>query len=248
MRFRDIATCLLLTACTASSTDRVGDGDDTEEEEPPSEQSGAASTPPPDSGMSHLHLSPSREYSGFDGEHTFKVPVAAYGMKDGDDVTVTADDPASAVVTRVKLKNVDPTADSGVYFMVEVKKPGSLKLTAKAGSQTAKAVISVASYDPARWEAGRTRYENAGANGDAACRSCHLDGKAIDHSPAALASVPDLDVGRIMTLGVKPSRALIATGCSGCSDTAKKHQWTLTDDERRGLTTYLRSLDPRGFE
>lgn len=256
MRAETLILCVLLAACSASSTAVAdqGEGDDQNASEDGNdasvEQSTAATTPPPTSGLSRLHLSPSREYSGFDGAHAFKVPIAVYGFAKGgeDTVTLAPDEAGSAVVTRVKLKGVDPVADSGVYFMVEPKKAGTLKLTAKAGTQTAAASISVATYDPARWEAGRARYENAGANGDPSCKSCHVNGKAIDNSPAALASVPDADVGRIMTMGAKPSRATIDTGCTDCSDTARKHQWELTDEERRGLITYLRGLEPRGFE
>lgn len=232
-------------ACSSSNTateDPSGDDDD-------DTTGDASSTPPADSGLSVLHLSPSREFSGFDGTHTFKVPIAVYGAKDPANVSVTADDPSSATITPTKLKNVDPSADSGVYFMVEIKKAGTINLTAKSGSQTpATASIDAAAYDAARWTQGETRYMNAGSNGDPACRSCHVDGQAIDHSPATLASVADTDVGRIMTLGVKPSRATISTGCTDCSDAAKKHQWTLTDDERRGLIVYLRGLEPRGFQ
>lgn len=250
MRLCALAASLLLAACSAASAETTDPADETggEDAEDGAATKGTASAKPPaDSESSVLHFSPAREFSGFDGVHPFKVPIAVYGAKDAD-VSVTPDDPGSATVSRVKLTNADPLADSGIYFMVEVKRTGTIKLTAKAGSRTAAATISAAAYDPARWELGRARYESAGSTGEAACQSCHVDGRAIDHSPAALASVADIDVGRIMTLGVKTSRTAIATGCTDCSEGAQKHQWTLSDDERRGLTTYLRSLEPRGFE
>lgn len=241
-----IAAAAVAAACSSSSPAADPGGDDDDDDDTTAD---ASSTPPADSGLSVLHLSPSREFSGFDGTHTFKVPIAVYGAKDPSAVKLTADDPASATITPVKLKNVDPSADSGIYFMVEIKKSGTIALTAKAGSQEpATASIDAAAYDAARWTQGETRYMNPGSNGDPACRSCHVDGQAIDHSPATLASVADTDVGRIMTLGVKPSRATISTGCTDCSDNAKKHIWTLTDDERRGLIVYLRGLEPRGFQ
>ena len=249
VRVRILLACLIAAACSGASaeTPSAGDDDDEGPDETPS-ASDASSTPPPDSGLGVLRLSPSREYSGFDGQHAFKVPIAVYGSNAGDDVTLAPDEAGSAVVTKVKLAGVSAADDSGLYYLVEVKKAGSLKLTAKASGQSASATVSVAEYEAAQWETGRTRYENAGANGEPACASCHVNGKAIDNSPAALASVTDADVGRIMTLGVKPSRATISTGCTDCSEAAKKHQWTLTDDERRGLIVYLRALDPRGFE
>jgi hypothetical protein len=246
MRLRLLIAFLIVAACSSSSntTDPGGDDDDDDD----TTKIPDASTPPADSGLSVLRLTPSREFSGFDGTHSFKVPIAVYGAKATDNVTLTADDPAGAVITPTKLKNVDPSADSGIYFMVDIKKAGSIKLTAKVGSQTADASISVEQYEAARWTQGETRYMNQGSNGDPACRSCHVDGQAIDHSPATLASVADADVARIMTLGVKPSRQQISTGCTDCSDDAKKHIWALTDDERRGLIVYLRGLEPRGFE
>jgi hypothetical protein len=199
---------------------------------------------PADSDLGILKIMPSAVTSGYDGVHTYKVPVAVYSG--GSDLKVVADNPAAAVITPVKL--TAPNGDKGAYFMIQTKTATDLKLTATSHGQTAKATISIHTYDPARWTAGQTRYQNGGANGDPACTTCHVQGRAIDHSPAALASTTDTQVGLILSSGVKPDRQQIASGCTDCSATAQKHAWVLTDDEREGLITYLRGLDPRGFQ
>lgn len=192
------------------------------------------SAPPPSSSLGFLHATAQRQYSGFDGVHDFKVPVALRGG--GADLQLTADDPSAATVARVTPVTPKEGAKTD-YFMVTTKKAGLLSLTATSGTQKATVRISVAAYEPARWEAGEARYKN-GAGSNAACTTCHVAGKALDHSPTALAAVTDGDVAKIMTLGEKPGPKKI---------TEVDHRWTMDDDERRGLIVYLRGLDPRGF-
>ncbi|MBX3226001.1 MAG: hypothetical protein KIT84_29500 [Labilithrix sp.] len=191
------------------------------------------SAPPETSGFGFLHAVAQRLYSGFDGVHEFAIPVGFRGG--GEDLTVVADDPAAANVTSVKATTPRPGPPTA-YFMVTPKKAGLLAITATSGTQKVTARIAVAAYEPAQWETGAARYANGGAN--PACSSCHVTGRAHDHSPTALATVTDGDVAKIMTLGQKPGPTTI---------TEVDHRWSMTDDERRGLIVYLRSLEPRGF-
>jgi mono/diheme cytochrome c family protein len=124
---------------------------------------------------------------------------------------------------------------------VTVKKAGTIKLTAKSNGKSAESTITVAQYSTSRWTAGETRYKN-GSGGDPPCTDCHVNGKAIDHSPAALATATDEKIAVVITTGISTSGFPIKI------DNQPGHKWNVTDEERDGLVTYLRSLEPRGFK
>lgn len=199
------------------------------------------STPAPDSGLGVMSFSPDQVHSGFDGQHDFKVPIAVYDAS--DDLVMTAKDPSSATIVPVKLVNavVDGVLDNGRYFMVTPKKAGSIVLVAKSKGRTIEATLTVSAYTTAQWAAGKQRYENGAANGEPACTQCHAGSAGIDHSPAALASVDDQKVGAVITSG-------ISTAGFPIRESTKGHRWDVTDAERAALVTYLRGLEPRGFE
>lgn len=192
------------------------------------------SAPPKTSGFDFLHAVAVRQYAGFDGVHAFATPIAFRGG--GADLEVKADDPASATVVPVRATLPRPGPPTA-YFMVTPKRAGLLSITATSGAERATVRISVAAYAPAQWETGAARYASGG-DGAPSCTSCHVAGRAHDHSPTALTTVTDAEVARIMTLGEKPGPTPI---------TEVDHRWSMTDDERRGLIVYLRSLEPRGF-
>ncbi len=195
------------------------------------------STPSPTSGLGVLRFMPEALYSGSDGTHTFKVPVAVYDA--ASDLSVTASSPSvSLVKTRLKAPAVDGMIDNGQYFMVSVTAPGSYELTATSKGHTAKVPLVVTEYSVNRWAAGESRYLS-GSGTSPPCTQCHSGGAAIDHSPAALASLTDGAIATIITTGVKNRTPISAEG---------GHRWKVTTEEREGLVTYLRALEPRGFE
>jgi hypothetical protein len=199
------------------------------------------SAPSPDSGLGELLFRPDTIYSGVDGTHTFKMPIAVY---DGaSDLTVTASDPSAVVIEKTKLANPtlpDGTTDNGSYFMLTAKKAGTFTLTATSKGRSTTATVTVAQYASTRWQIGQTRYMNGGA-GEPPCADCHVNGQAIDHSPASMASVDDEALAAVITTGIKPNNTPV-TGVSG------GHRWKVTTDERDGLVTYLRALTPKGFQ
>lgn len=226
----------LVIACTHEATKLVDDpaGDDDDDD--------ASSLPPTDSGLGLLSFKPSDIYSGFDGTHTFKVPFAIYDY--GDDVTVTASPAGSVTLAEATLaKPVGPNGtDTGKYYIATVKAAGDITLTAKSKSKTASGTLHVTEYDPNTWTTGEGRYK-AGPNTDnPPCTDCHVNGQAIDHSPAALATVTDQEVGLIVTTGISTGGFPIKiNGKAG-------HRWEVTDEQKVGLITYLRALEPKGFK
>lgn len=201
------------------------------------------SSPSPDSGLGELRFQPEITYSGFDGTHTFLVPIAVYDS--ADDLEVAAADPSAVTITPKKLSNPvnqDGIVDNGKYYFVTVKKAGTLTLTARSGGKTAQATINVADYAPSRWAAGETRYENDGSNGEPACSNCHVNGQAIDHSPASMAGASDAKLATVITTGIS------TVGFPIQGEPNKQHRWDVTTEELDGLVTYLRGLEPRGFQ
>jgi hypothetical protein len=187
---------------------------------------------------------PANSYSGFDGTHTFKVPLAVYDS--GDDLEVTSPTPSAVDIAPKKLTNPvrpDGTTDNGKYFIVTVKQAGTIKLQAKSNGKTASSTIAVVDYPAGRWEAGEARYKAGPDAQNPPCLNCHVNGKAIDHSPAALATVPDEDIGAVITTGISTAGFPIVT------DTPEgTHTWKVTVPEREGLVTFLRALEPKGFK
>jgi hypothetical protein len=209
---------------------------------PDPKDAGYDSQPSLDSGLGVLSFSPDTSYSGFDGMHAFKVPIAVYDA--GDDLKVTATDPSAATIAPVKLAQPtkpDGTHDNGRYFMITVKKAGTITLVAESHGKKAQATITATSYPTERWTAGEARYTNAGSNGDPPCTQCHAGSAGIDHSPASMASATDTALGTVITTG-------ISTAGFPIKEMSKGHRWEVSDEERDGLVTYLRGLEPRGFE
>ena len=202
------------------------------------------STASPESGLGQMLFRPNSVYSGTDGTHTFKVPVAVY---DSDsDLAISASDGAAITLAPVKLKNPvdqDGLTDNGKYFLITAKKAGAYTLTATSKGRSTTASITVANYDPSRYAAGKARYEAAGTGADRPCTTCHVNGAAIDHSPAALGTASDQEIGIIITTGVKPGPNVIKID----SEPGTLHKWNVTPSEEDGLITFLRGIDPKGF-
>ena len=221
-------------ACSSTKTTYVDDPI-------PVADAGGDSAVASDAGFGVLSFRPATAFSGFDGTHTFQVPVAVYNA--GADVTVTADDASAADVTPASLLNPtkDGVTDTGKYFLVTTKKAGTVTLTARTSGRSATSSITVTAYGTDRWTTGQQRYLN-GEGGDPPCTDCHAGTSGIDHSPAALATVTDDAVGVTITTGVSPGgNTILVDGKPG-------HRWTVTDAELPGLVTYLRALAPKGFQ
>jgi hypothetical protein len=234
---------LALASCTVEKTRWV---DERQDDEPTLGTSIATdasidSRPPADSGVGVLRFMPVKLHSGFDGEHAFKAPVAVYDAD--DDLEVAAVDPSAVTIKAAKLTAgaAGGSTDRGSYFVVQPKVAGTVTLAATSKGRRAEAKLVVAEYTRATWSRGKTRYEAPGRSGEPSCAQCHVNGNAIDHSPAALASVPDATVAMAMTQGISPAGFPITV------DHPSHHRWTLDDDEVSGLVTYLRALEPRGF-
>ena len=242
-----VVVSALLACSSASEAPQSSSGGPDKDAGPQRDGSIYDSAVSPESGLGQLLFRPDRVYTGTDGTHTFKVPIAVY---DSDsDLAITPSDGAALTLTKTTLKNpVDPDGitDNGKYYLVTAKKAGTFTLTATSKGRSTTASVTISSYDAARYEIGRARYEAAGTGADRPCASCHRNGAAIDHSPAALATATDQEIGIIITTGVKPGPSVIKLPPS--EPAGSQHKWNVTDPQTDGLVTFLRGLDPRGFQ
>jgi hypothetical protein len=240
-----IVVSALVACSSASETPDVSSGIVDQDAGPARDGSVYDSAVSPESGLGELLFRPSQVYSGTDGTHTFKIPIAVY---DSDsDLAVTASDGTALTLTPATLKNPvdsDGITDNGKYFLITVKKAGSYTLTATSKGRSTTASVTITSYAAGRYAAGQTRYEQAGTGPDRPCTTCHVNGASIDHSPAALATATDQEIGIIITTGVKPGPTVIRID----SEPGTQHRWNVTDAERDGLITFLRGIEPRGFQ
>jgi hypothetical protein len=175
-----------------------------------------------------LIVLPQAAYTGFDGVHPYKVPISVAGA--ASDLTLTGD------TAFVDIKRATSTVTGEEqWFLVTAKKAGKVTLVATSKGKKLEATLTIASYTPAQWTTGETRYKNGGA--EPSCASCHSKSDGPDHSPTTLSPIDDESAKLVITTGVKGSIPI----------TSVKHKWTATPDELIGLVTYLRALPPKGI-
>lgn len=179
-----------------------------------------------------LAVYPLRQYTGFDGAHTFQVPFSVFRAK--EDLTVEASDPSAVDIVPASY---DAAKEDGRYFLITAKKPGTITLTAKSRGKSVSSTLTILEYAAERYDAGQTRYENA--DGDQrACASCHQKSGGADHSPAAISAAADEAVKAVIRTGIDLSNSPIRQ---------VEHRWSVEGATLDGLVTYLRALPPRGY-
>jgi hypothetical protein len=195
-------------------------------------------------------------YSGFDGENTYQIPAIVSGVKD---VKWEASDPSM----------VDLAPDPGGGVMITTRKAGDLKIIARAGDLSGQADLHITQYTPEERAAGDARYHNniplvlmfpmrdpdAGPPtgppnfmipDDLSCNNCHGSGAMaldVEHTPQQTGGYSDDQIIGIITMGMKPPGSAYRTGIPPFLY-QMFHTWGATDEEKRGLVAYLRSLSP----
>jgi hypothetical protein len=198
-----------------------------------------------------LTVLPSPGYTGFDGTHTFQIPFIVKG-KTG--ATWTVDKPA--------LVDLKETAEG---LTVTAKGAGTVTLTATSGTEFGQSSLTISQYAASDWDIGDKRY-NASAgvfpdggipndpaaamnimlNKDGACTTCHGATASIlkvQHTPQQTGGYSDAELVTIFTMGMKPAGAVQHTAIPAYF-WGMFHAWNATDDQKRGLTVYLRALTP----
>lgn len=191
-----------------------------------------------------LGAEPAAVYTGFDGVHTFQVPMSAAGgglTWSIHDATIAKLEPDPASFDRAFDRALDPAhggADERGAVVVTALAPGTTEVTVAAGRATATRTLVVQRYTAASYAIGERRYNTLGDAGErrAACASCHGLTNGVDQSPASLSLHTDDDLLSAITTGrYQSGRALRGAD----------HAMNLTDAEKQGIVPYLRALSPR---
>ena len=233
-----VVVAALFAACSSSAVDSDAGVSSIDAGTPSNEDADTVNdtgtSPVPDA-TPDLQIRPPLAYTGVDGTHVFKVPVAVYGA--AADLSLTASD--SALVTLAPATLANPTGDDGKYYLVTAKKAGTVTLTATSGGRSVTSQLTITDYPAARYSAGETKYKAGYApKSEPPCTQCHTGAGGVDHSPASLASIADEEVKVIISTGI----------LNGAPIPMIKHQWTTTPDEMDGLVTFLRALPPKGLQ
>ncbi|MET0341303.1 MAG: hypothetical protein ABW252_09880 [Polyangiales bacterium] len=190
-------------------------------------------------------------YSGFDGVHTYQIPVKTTGVKNA---TFTAADPSLVTIEK-----------DGDGVLITTKKAGETTITATAGGLKGTAKLTITNYTAAQWTAGESRYNNGEPfklpefdpcnpprtpptiSNKLSCTNCHgVTGSLGDvkHTPTQIGGYSDEQLIQIFTNATKPE------GVGQHTPVPAQiwkffHKWEVNETERPGIIAYLRSLPPR---
>jgi hypothetical protein len=197
-------------------------------------------------------------YSAFDGVHDFKLPAIVQGVADVEWSARPAD--------AVDLSR--DTSTGGV--MITTRKPGKVQIIARAGALSGSAELHITDATPEDWELGEHRYNNeipfpmidlpdggfrtpdggyadVEIPNDLSCRNCHGAGAMaldVEHTPQQTGGYSDDDLVSIFTMGMKPAGSTFHTPFPEFLY-ERFHTWEASEEERKGLVVYLRSLEPK---
>ncbi|MDB4988297.1 MAG: hypothetical protein JWN04_3475 [Myxococcaceae bacterium] len=199
-----------------------------------------------------LTVLPSPSYSGFDGTHTYQIPLKV-NNKAG----------AKWSVDNPNLVDIQETADG---VMLTTKGAGEVLVTATIGNDVGASKLSIAQFTPDLWSIGDKRYNSGvtvfpGDGGvptgnpgpsfmldkDGSCSSCHgatAPTLRVEDTPYQTGGYSDAEMITIFTRGMKPAgavqRSYIPSYFWGMF-----HEWNVTDAQKQGLVGYMRALTPK---
>jgi hypothetical protein len=202
-------------------------------------------------------------YSAFDGEHTFQIPVHV------DMATVALED-WQAIPSDAVTFDPDPEVEGGVMITI-VKGVEDITIAAHSDKIGGTAPLHVTLATPEEWAVGEMRYHNGvdyelpeltfdqlvdpnwqppPTPKNLACNNCHSTGAKyfeIQHTPNQIGALSDDVLIQIFTTGMKPEGVPYHILPPDLEHLYSEfHTWEASDEERKGLIVYLRSLTPMG--
>ena len=187
--------------------------------------------------------------------HTFQVPVTVKGY--------------TGISWETDRKDlVDLAQVNGNTVMVTTRGAGDAKIIARAGADVSgSTTLTITKSTPEEWAIGENRYKNAAVlmidrmqamqeammmggminiPDDLSCKNCHGSGAmalSVEHTPQQTGGYSDEDLVKIFTMGMKPPKAGWKSGIPEPLY-MRLHTWSATEEEKRGLIAYIRSLTP----
>lgn len=202
-------------------------------------------------------------YSAYDGTHTFQVPVHV-------DMATVALENWQAIPSDAVTFDPDPEVEGGVMITI-VKGVEDITIAAHSDKIGGTAPLHVTLATPDEWEVGNMRYHNGvdyelpsltfdelvdpnwqppPTPKNLACNNCHSSGAKyfeIQHTPNQIGDLSDDVLIQIFTTGMKPDGVPYHILPPDLEHLYSEfHTWDATDEERKGLIVYLRSLTPMG--
>jgi hypothetical protein len=116
-------------------------------------------------------------YSGYDGVHTYQVPVFVEGV-DPSTVTWGSTDPT--------MVNIQPYVRG---IMITTRKAGALDIIARIGSKCGTTHLTITQYAPSDWDTGNGRYNNGNPLNTLNIPAGAIPDGGIDGSPYDASSV-----------------------------------------------------------
>jgi hypothetical protein len=224
---------------------------------------GSGGTP----GCNGLNIAFTPMYSAYDGVHTFQVPAIVRDVS-GASITWSASD-----TSKVSIENDTTTGGAMITVLqagtvtIEARSAGNLcgsSLLTITQATPAEWDAGDTRYNngnplaemgvqpggvPAVPDGGANLLEIPGK--PAACTNCHGTTattemfKTVSHTPTQTAGFSDEQLIAAFTQGELPEGAYFATDVIPQSVWKYFHKWTATEQERKGLVIYLRSLTPK---
>jgi hypothetical protein len=205
-------------------------------------------------------------FSAYDGVHMFQVPVVVNNI-DSSAIKFSADDPSMvdigppdpdtgiAMITVHKAGTVNIVANAGGLCGTSL-----LTITAstpddwEAGNQRYNSGIVL----PPRGMGGRGRTDAGPTDGpvstEYACTNCHGDTatmlryRTVAHTPEQTGGFTDDEMQNVFRHGMVPAGKASYFDFGAVSITQEQwsgfHRWDMTDDQAKGIITYLRALTP----
>ena len=183
-------------------------------------------------------------YSAYDGVHVFKVPVTVRGYAGIQWETDRND--------LVDLEQVDEST-----VMITTRGAGTARIIARAGSLSGSTLLTITATTPDAWALGEELYRtpvlaepmipgSLQLPEKLSCAGCHgNDASALTviYTPQQTGGYSDETLAAIVTMGIKPMpgwRSVVPQPIL-----MQVHALTkVTDENVRGLLTYLRSIEP----
>ncbi len=222
------------------------DDDDNEGDDEDDSKAGSDDPKPGESEDLKDYLLPFAIHTGFTGgSEKFRVPLET-DLTGTLTWTVEDDSVAEVVATEPpawynEWKKEEPDLDLS-FAMLTTKKAGKTVVKVSNGTKEHKSDIEVVAYTSAQVAIGQTRYKEG--EGDAnrrPCAGCHDQGEGPPHNPAWVAELSDDEVLHSVQVGSYEWNNKTYELNNG------NHKWNLTDEEKKGILAYLRSIDPDNF-
>jgi hypothetical protein len=199
-------------------------------------------------------LFPKVAHSGFNPKATFKVMFAT----SAPDPQWSISDPSLATFAPSAAPKIEGTNVSDLKFiLVTTTKAGDATITMRSGTTVLTAQLQVKAYTDEHLTVGKARYETASPDpARPPCASCHQKPGGVDHSPLKMAGFDDQTILGVIQEATYPASATGSQSSSTTSAFAPKgpltklpsHKWNISDIEKDGILSHLRSLPLGGVQ